>query len=562
MPYLVGLSSIKWARRYVADVAVATAIGALIPFFLVGYGLLFNYLSSYVMDHLHPLQAILSSIALLMISYYLIRLSSYGNGGALEIFLETYHFRGGYARFKDLILLLIATLATVAAGGSVGVAGVAVLTGYVVARKLADYVKQVRSRRFFPIVGAAAGISAVFKAPLTAMAFSLEIPFKHGVEATYLLPALASSVTAFVVSKAVFGGQEILMFIKPTSPLQPEVALHSAVIGALAAGLTYIAYYVKLWLKGLSKLMSRLGRYEFVMKPLIGGLAVAITYYLITPYATGSGFNVIPKVLSIKSANLLTGLTISKLLLMVVILEMGGAGGVFVPLVVAGAALGAAYGRALGLPYVDLLMMAGIAGLFSSANKVLLTSVLLAAEAGGLVATVPAGIATAVAYALTALTSIHFLQPAVGHGRFRARASRLLLTICSEGVDTLKSLVIKDYVEPACSVDPNSRVSEVLSTCEGLRYVICGLGGGNYGYVRVATLTEYLSYDPRIKDVVDRAVKLRADESLSNAVEELVYGGSEVAVVVNEGGSVVGVISIEGAEEVVREVVTKVCLRR
>ncbi len=564
MPYLVGLSSIKWARRYLVDVAVATAIGALMPFFLVGYGLAFNYLSSYVMNHLHPLPAIASSATLLILSYLMIRLSTFSSGGVLEVFLETYHFRGGYARVKDLALLLIATLATVCAGGSVGVAGVAVLTGYVIARKLADYIKYVRSRRFFPIVGAAAGISAVFKAPLTAMAFSLEIPFKHGVEAAYLLPALASSVTAFVVSKAVFGGKEILLFIRPTSPLTPAVALHSAVIGVLAAGLTYLAYYVKLWLKGASlRLTNEFSELGGFVKPLIAASAVAITYYLITPYATGAGAYVIPKILHIKSANLLTGLTLSKLLLMVVVLEMGGAGGVFVPLLVAGAALGAAYGRALGLPYVDLLMMAGIAGLFSSANKVLLTSVLLAAEAGGLVATIPAGIATAIAYSLTALTSIHTQQPAVGHGRFRARASRLLLTICPKGIEGLKSLTVSDYVEDVCITEPSTYVVDALRNCGGFRYLVCRLGSGEYGYVRVATLTEYLRItDLRVGDVVDRAPTVSEGESLSNVVEELVYGGSEVAVVLRRDSSVAGVVSIEGIEEVIREVVTRECLGR
>ena len=99
------------------------------------------------------------------------------------------------------------------------------------------------------------------------------------------------------------------------------------------------------------------------------------------------------------------------------------------PLLITSAALGEAYSKALGLPYSVMLEPCDIAGIFSTSNKVILTSILLASEVGGYLAVIPA----ITPYAMTSYVSLHILQPAVSHDRPRARVSLMIILMCDEG---------------------------------------------------------------------------------------------------------------------------------
>jgi len=549
--------SVRWCGRLIIESLLAVVIGAVTSILVTSYGMVFNYLSSYIPNVLPKGLAESSIIALITASYILIKLSSYKGGSVLENFLLTYHFRGGYVYLRDLILLLAASLLTVTAGGSVGVVGVAIFAGYIVAKKICDVVGLIYNKRYFSIVGAVAGISAVLKAPLTGMVFSLEMPFKRGIEVSYLVPSLAAAISAYMASKYLLGGPELLLFIRPESRIiNLPILLHSIIIGIISVGIMYAIYVIKVSLRKVKVLLEEQHNYVFII-PLLLAIIIIITSYFL-PEVLGSGYFLIPKLLRL-SLKTLTMILLFKLLLTILTLELGGAGGVFVPQLIVGAALGALYGRILSLEYTDLLVMAGIAGLFSATNKVLLTSLLLAAEVGGLPAVIPASISAVVAYVLTLYTSLHASQPPSGHGAIRARISRLITAMCDEGFITLNSINIKNIVNRACIINNDLNISEALLKCKNYKHLII-IRNDDIKYVSIELLSTLTKYDLSIQRIAERIPLINDKETLSKVLEEIVYGGNEVLAVINDEGKVMGVVSAGDIEIVLRKVIMSKCI--
>jgi len=60
------------------------------------------------------------------------------------------------------------------------------------------------------MAGAAAGVSAIFKAPVTGLVFALEVPFEDDLARHMLLPAAISSAASYVVFASIAGTAPLL----------------------------------------------------------------------------------------------------------------------------------------------------------------------------------------------------------------------------------------------------------------------------------------------------------------------------------------------------------------
>src|SRR5260370_13320855 len=81
------------------------------------------------------------------------------------------------------------------------------------------------------ISGAAAGMSAVFRAPLTGIVFALEMPYKDDLAHEALLPSLIASVVAYATLVSIVGAQPLFGFAGSTSFRARDVCW-SALLGA------------------------------------------------------------------------------------------------------------------------------------------------------------------------------------------------------------------------------------------------------------------------------------------------------------------------------------------
>ncbi|MEM4445156.1 MAG: chloride channel protein [Thermofilum sp.] len=332
-------------------------------------------------------------------------------GCGTELVIESYHFKNGFISLRDTISRTLASAITIGFGGSAGLEGPSLLLGggisSFIARRLKLDQKDVKT---LSLCGAAAGFSAIFKAPLTGILFALEIPYKKDIEAEIFIPASIASIAAYFTSAIILGTETIFptpTFIAPTL----STLMHAIFLGILAAlvALTFMEALERT--KIISKwLVSRL---PILLMTIFAGLILGFIG-LFYPEALGLGYDFIHKIATAKLGELtlinLTILLILKIVATSLTLNFGGSGGLFIPSLYVGGALGLIYAQALNLETPVLYVMLSMAAVLAATNKSLLTSIALVAETMGSSFIIPTLISAAVSYFLTGNRSFYRSQ--------------------------------------------------------------------------------------------------------------------------------------------------------
>ncbi len=235
-------------------------------------------------------------------------------------------------------------------------------------------------RRTLLAVGAAAGMTATFGSPVSAVLLAIELLlFEYRPRS--LVPVALGSAVAAAARAAMVGSAPVF----PMSALAPVslpafaayVAL-GALLGVAAVGVTKAVYAVE---DGFEQLPI-----HWMWWPALGGAAVgAIGYF--SPHTLGVGYDNIERIVAgdLAGAALLS-LCVLKLLSWTLALSSGTSGGTLAPLFTIGGGLGALVGGALtalapalGVD-VRLAALVGMAAMFAGASRALLASVIFAFE--------------------------------------------------------------------------------------------------------------------------------------------------------------------------------------
>ncbi len=316
---------------------------------------------------------------------------------------------------------LITAPITVGFGGSVGLEGPTVATGAALGSNFARFFHLNQTTRTLLIGAAAAGaMSSIFKAPIAAIVFAVEI---FSLELTFvsMIPLLLASITAILTSYFFFGDDVLLHF-----QLQDDFALNDVVfylvLGVFTAGASI--YFSKVYFL-ISDFFKRfINPYK---RLLIGGILIGIIVFFIPPLF-GEGYETVNNILkgnidTIISNNifhivsndfwvviaLLFGLVIFKVIAMSLTFGAGGIGGVFAPTLFTGSISG--YIFAVIINYSNLFnhqlsttnfAMVGMAGLMAGVLQAPLTAIFLIAEiTGGYRLFVPLMIVSSISFLIT-----------------------------------------------------------------------------------------------------------------------------------------------------------------
>jgi CIC family chloride channel protein len=110
-----------------------------------------------------------------------------------EEVVRSYHDHRGDIDMRPIIPKLAAAVTTVGFGGSAALEGPSIYGGGAIGSwlwtKMKRFNLESRDRRIMLISGAAAGMAAVFRAPLTGLVFALELPYKDDLAHEALLPS-------------------------------------------------------------------------------------------------------------------------------------------------------------------------------------------------------------------------------------------------------------------------------------------------------------------------------------------------------------------------------------
>lgn len=331
-----------------------------------------------------------------------------------EEIIRAYHERQGGVEMRPFFPKLLAAIATVGLGGSAALEGPSIYGGGAIGSwmwaKLRRFNLEVRDRRVMLISGAAAGMAAVFRAPLTGLVFALEMPYKDDLAHEALLPSLIASVAAYVTMAFFLGAQPLFDFRAGTS-FSGKDLMWCAVLG-IAIGL--IAMTFDITFRRLRTFMVRC-KIPHWLKMAAGGAATGVCGWLFLRIFKGNlvpigpNYEAVPEILQHAHGSVeLVMFGIFKLAATLFSLGVGGVSAMFVPLFLSGSSFGVAFAQSIAhSPSVDLYAAVGMAAFIAAGYKTPLTAVVFVAEAtGGHSYIIPSLIGAAVAYAVSGEASV------------------------------------------------------------------------------------------------------------------------------------------------------------
>lgn len=315
-------------------------------------------------------------------------------GGTGEI-LQSYHQRQALMAGKVVPFKWLASCLTLGTGGAGGTEGPAAQIGAAFGSWLAQRLELSASERALLFTaGIAAGIGAIFRAPLGGALFACELYYSSPeLESSGLLPSLIASVSAYFIFGLVFGFQ----------PLLPgDTAFTLSVANFAALGVTAIicalgAWAYVRWMDACTRRFKKALPQPW--RPALGGLCTgALALGLL--YAArrwmgsdarilsvlGEGYPILnTAVLAGALPLLLLLVALGKLLASGLTVGSGGSAGVFAPSMIIGGCLGALVFAGLqALGYSDgnpkAYVLAGMAAFFASGTACPLASLIIITE--------------------------------------------------------------------------------------------------------------------------------------------------------------------------------------
>jgi CIC family chloride channel protein len=476
LSWVDGFVSTESLNDYMRLAGISIVIGILVGFLTVAVHDLYEYMHI-ISEYLHNVNeifVILLPVSGITLAYWMVNkyATTKQSGGGSHRLLEAYHFEGGIMTPKDTLFEPLASTITIGTGGSAGFEGPSLLLGggigSLVAQRLNLETSEIQS---FLISGAAAGVAAIFKAPLTGIMFALEIPYKRDITRKAFIPATLASISAYLVAANFLGTDTFFPLIPRFVIPSPWTLIHAFVIGILTAIVG--AFFVKFF-EAVKKVKESIVTHPLAI-PVMGGLIVGVIG-LFLPQILGVGYETVQEIITGKSnewpIGLLFALMFFKILVTCVTLSSGGSGGVFVPSLYVGAVLGALYIRFIPVPDEQVLIVAAMASIIAAANKTLLTSVAFVAETAGPSSIIFTLVAAATSYFISGDISFYEHVQPIDEFTEDEEAMHVLYHYIKKlrNPEIFKEITVRDMMMADPVALPESmKVSEALKAVQGCR---------------------------------------------------------------------------------------------
>ena len=326
-----------------------------------------------------------------------------------EEIISSYHEHQGDINLRPFLPKLLAAITTVGFGGSAALEGPSIYGGGAIGSWLWTRLRRLnldaRDRRIMLICGAAAGMSAVFRAPLTGIVFALEMPYKDDLAHEALVPSLIASVISYVTLSSFLGGAPLFDFASATSFTGRDL-FWCALLGLLV-GLIAMAFVITF---RRARVFWIHWSWPHWIKLTIGGLLTGLCGLIFlslfhgTLVPLGPNYEAVGDILNKHHSTVeLLVFSLLKLAATTFTLAAGGVSAMFVPLFLSGGSLGVAFAQSVvHSPSLELYAAVGMASFIAAGYKTPLAAVVFVAEAtGGHAFIIPALIGAAVAYAVS-----------------------------------------------------------------------------------------------------------------------------------------------------------------
>jgi H+/Cl- antiporter ClcA len=265
---------------------------------------------------------------------------------------------------------LVATIVTIATGGSAGKEGPCAQIGAALSSIFSSLLRfDDRDRRKLVICGISAGFAAVFGTPIAGAIFGVEVLFVGTVLYDVLLPSFVAGIVGYQVAS--FLG--VTYFHQPLNfvPAFSGSLFIMVCLSGIFFGLCSFFFIETLkYFEALNKRLSMPQSY----KALLGGAALVILSFLFSTKFLGLGLETIKIALEGTSLNPL--IFLGKMLFTSVTLSFGGSGGIVTPIFFIGVTSGNAFASLFGLDIAMFSAIGMVALLAGAANTPISASIM------------------------------------------------------------------------------------------------------------------------------------------------------------------------------------------
>ena len=315
----------------------------------------------------------------------------------------------GVFKLRWLRILLVkfeACTIAVGSGLSLGRAGPSIQMGAVTGQGISRFLARPRvEERYLLSGGAAAGLAAVFNAPLAGVIFVLE-ELNHNFSGLLLFPALSASLAATLVSRIILGRDTVFDFSGlPLMQFADYWAIPAAGVICGVLGLWFNAGLLnsgRLYKLGLLK-------NAYLSNFILLAVTAAVGFYL--PEALGGGDDLLTDItFNSYPLTVLLLFLAAKVVLTLLAFGSGLPGGAFIPTLVTGGLVGsviaAIFTQAglLGAAYKANIIIISMAAFFTASVRTPITATVLVMEmTGSFLHLLPLALASLAAFATTEL---------------------------------------------------------------------------------------------------------------------------------------------------------------
>lgn len=411
---------------------------------------------------------------------------------------------------------LISSTLTVGFGGSVGLEAPIVLTGSAIGSNIGQlFNMNTRTKTLLVACGASAAMAAIFKSPIAAIVFAIEVLMIDLTMAS-LLPLLIASITGTTISY-LFLGKSVMFNFNVTSTFVLSNIPFYMILGIFCGFVSLYFTRTSMYIESMFKKIKRQG-----VKIIIGGTLLGILIFFF-PILYGEGYENINFILNGFAKELMHNsllyehrdnaliflgfiflVLVFKVIAMAVTNGAGGIGGVFAPSLMMGGLSG--YFIALLLkttidvkvPYENFTL-AGMAGVMAGVMHSPLTAIFLIAEiSGGYQLFIPLMITASFAF----LTVSPFEKYSIYTKRLAARGE---LVTHHKDKTALQQLNVMDLLETNFStIHKSATLRELVAVIAASKRNVFPVLGKNNDFEGLVFLDDIreLIFNPEIYDTI------------------------------------------------------------
>jgi H+/Cl- antiporter ClcA len=321
-------------------------------------------------------------------------------GHGTEKVIEAIHKNSGKIKPVVVPTKLVATIVTLALGGSAGKEGPCAQIGAGLSSIFADLLKlDDHDRRKLVICGISAGFASVFGTPIAGSIFGIEVLFVGSILYEVLLPSFIAGITAYQISYSL----GIRYFYHPINfvPVFSEAFFIKVALAGIFFGIC--SFLLVELLKSGKRLSERLSLW-MPLKGLLGGIILVGLALIFSTQYLGLGLETIQN--SLQGGSNVWYAFILKIIFTSITLNFGGSGGIITPIFFIGATSGTLFAEVMGLDIATFSAI-GLVSLLGGAANTPIAASIMAVELFGPKIAPYAAVACVISFLMTGHRSVY-----------------------------------------------------------------------------------------------------------------------------------------------------------